>query len=52
MEDEIPSEAAIDSERIATLVEYLTDYTDYLLVALLPEDASALPDDYDRITGT
>jgi hypothetical protein len=41
---------AIDSGRIATLVEYLTDYTGYLLVALLPEDASALPDDYGRIT--
>lgn len=41
---------AIDSERIATLVEYLTDYTDYLLVALLPEDADALPDEYERIT--
>jgi hypothetical protein len=41
---------AIDSERIATLVEYLTDYTGYLLIALLPEDASALPDEYERIT--
>ncbi|WP_255197788.1 archaea-specific SMC-related protein [Halorarius litoreus] len=41
---------AIDSERIATLVEYLTDYTDYLLVALLPEDAAALPDEYERVT--
>lgn len=41
---------AIDSERIAALVEYLTDYTSYLLVALLPEDATALSDDYERIT--
>jgi DNA repair exonuclease SbcCD ATPase subunit len=41
---------AIDSERIATLVEYLTDYSDYLVVALLPEDASALSDDHERIT--
>lgn len=41
---------AIDSERTATLVENLTDYTGYLLVALLPEDASALPDEYGRIT--
>ena len=41
---------AIDSERIAALVEYLTDYTGYLLVALLPEDGSALPDEYQRIT--
>ncbi|WP_255197732.1 hypothetical protein [Halorarius litoreus] len=41
---------AIDSERIAMLVEYLDDYTGYLLVALLPEDAAALPDEYERIT--
>jgi len=41
---------AIDSKRIATLVDYLTDYTDYLLVALLPEDASALSEEYDRVT--
>ena len=41
---------AIDSERIATLVEYLDDYTGYLLVALLPEDAAALPDEYERVT--
>jgi len=40
---------AIDLERIATLVEYLTDYTGYLLVALLPEDATALPEEYVRI---
>ncbi|MFD1588283.1 archaea-specific SMC-related protein [Halorientalis brevis] len=41
---------AIDSARIATLVEYLADYTGYLLVALLPEDAAALSSDYERIT--
>jgi hypothetical protein len=41
---------AIDSERIATLVEYLSEYADYLVVALLPEDASALDDAYTRIT--
>lgn len=41
---------AIDSDRIATLVEYLDDYTGYLLVALLPEDAAALSDEYERIT--
>jgi hypothetical protein len=41
---------AIDSARIATLVEYLVEYTGYLLVALLPEDAAALPDDYERVT--
>jgi chromosome segregation ATPase len=41
---------AIDSERIAKLVAYLDDYASYLLVALLPEDAAALPDEYERIT--
>jgi len=41
---------AIDSARIATLVDYLTDYTGYLLVALLPEDAAALSDKYERVT--
>ncbi|WP_276258925.1 archaea-specific SMC-related protein [Haloglomus litoreum] len=41
---------AIDSDRIAALVEYLGEYTGYLLVALLPEDAAALPDDYERVT--
>lgn len=41
---------AIDSRRIAALIEYLTNYTRYLLVALLPEDAAALPDEYERIT--
>ena len=41
---------AIDSSRIATLVDYLGEYTEYLLVALLPEDAAALSDDYERVT--
>jgi DNA repair exonuclease SbcCD ATPase subunit len=37
---------AIDSERIARLVDYLSRYPTYLVVALLPEDAAALDDDY------
>lgn len=41
---------AMDSERIATLIDYLTDFSDYLVVALLPEDASALSEEYERIT--
>lgn len=41
---------AIDSERIGTLVSYLQEYTEYLIVALLPEDARALPDEYARVT--
>ncbi|MEF8781966.1 MAG: archaea-specific SMC-related protein [Haloarculaceae archaeon] len=41
---------AIDSTRIAKLVEYMQEYVDYLVVALLPEDAAALNDSYCRIT--
>jgi len=41
---------AIDSERIAELIAYFECYTEYLVVALLPQDARALSDDYRRIT--
>jgi len=41
---------AIDADRIAALVDYVREYADYLVVALLPEDAAALDDDYHRIT--
>ena len=41
---------AIDSDRIAKLVEYIEEYADYLVVALLPEDAAALDDSYQRVT--
>jgi DNA repair exonuclease SbcCD ATPase subunit len=41
---------AIDSNRIAKLVEYMGEYADYLVVALLPEDAAALDGSYRRIT--
>ena len=41
---------AIDAERIASLVEYFAEYPSYLVVALLPGDAQALPDSYNRIT--
>jgi DNA repair exonuclease SbcCD ATPase subunit len=40
---------AIDSERIADLVTYFSEYATYLVVALLPEDAQALSDEYSRI---
>jgi DNA repair exonuclease SbcCD ATPase subunit len=40
---------AIDSERIATLVEYLEGYSEYLVAALLPEDANALDEEYRRV---
>ncbi len=41
---------AIDSNRIAELVEYFSDYAQYLVVALLPEDAQALDEEFHRIT--
>ncbi|MFB6102107.1 MAG: archaea-specific SMC-related protein [Haloplanus sp.] len=41
---------AIDSERIARLISHFEDYVPYLVVALLPEDARALDDEYRRIT--
>jgi predicted nucleic acid-binding Zn-ribbon protein len=41
---------AIDAGRIATLVEYVSDYAEYVVVALLPADARALDDDHDRVT--
>ena len=41
---------AIDSDRIAALVEYFADYADFLVVALLPEDAQALNDEFTRVT--
>ncbi|SDQ24158.1 archaea-specific SMC-related protein [Natronobacterium texcoconense] len=53
--DEVPfmlldSLEALDSNRIAALVEYFEEYTDFLVVALLPEDAEAIDDSHDRIT--
>jgi len=41
---------AIDSDRITALVEHFEQYADYLVVALLTEDAAALDDRYRRIT--
>lgn len=40
---------AIDADRIAKLIEYLQDFADYLVAALLVEDADALTDEYRRI---
>lgn len=41
---------AIDSERIADLIDYFSEYAPYLIVALLPEDASGITDKYTQIT--
>ncbi|QPV62032.1 chromosome segregation protein SMC [Halosimplex litoreum] len=41
---------AIDSDRIARLVDYVSEYAEYVVVALLEEDAQALDDTYQRVT--
>jgi len=41
---------AIDSERIAALIEYVADYAEFLVAALLPEDAQPLDSAYARVT--
>jgi len=41
---------AIDSQRIAALVDYFSDFVPYLLIALLPEDAATLDDAYSYVT--
>ena len=41
---------AIDSNRIARLVEYFRTHAPYITVALLPEDAAALSDEYTYIS--
>lgn len=48
----LDSVEAIDSDRIAALVDYFSEYAEYLLVALLPEDDAALNKDYQRVTVT
>ncbi len=41
---------AIDSNRIAALIDYFSEYVETIVVALLPEDAQALDDAYHRVT--
>jgi chromosome segregation ATPase len=45
----LDSVEAIDADRLAELVEYVAEYSDYLVVALLAEDAAALSDDYEYV---
>ncbi|PSP94824.1 chromosome segregation protein SMC [Halobacteriales archaeon QS_4_62_28] len=40
---------AIDADRIARVVNHFRDHADYLVTALLPEDAAALPEPYAYI---
>jgi DNA repair exonuclease SbcCD ATPase subunit len=46
----LDSVEAIDAPRIAALVDYFKEYANYLVVALLEEDAEALSERYERIT--
>ena len=41
---------AIDSDRIARLVEYFAEYSEFLVVALLPEDANAIDITHETVT--
>jgi len=45
----LDSVEAIDADRLAELVEYIAEYSDYLVVALLAEDAAALSDNYEYV---
>lgn len=40
---------AIDANRIASVVDYFHDHAQYLVAALLPGDAAALPDTYSYV---
>jgi hypothetical protein len=39
----------IDANRIAALIDYVESYVDFLVVALLSEDADALEIDHHRV---
>ncbi|WP_435346474.1 archaea-specific SMC-related protein [Haloarchaeobius sp. HRN-SO-5] len=41
---------AIDSERISRLLDYLGGHADFLVVALLPEDANAIETDHEVVS--
>lgn len=40
----------IDANRIARIVEYFSDYVEYLVVALLPEDAAAIDVEHEVVS--
>jgi hypothetical protein len=41
---------ALDAERISMLIDYFSELASNLVVALLPEDAAAVDEFYERIT--
>jgi DNA repair exonuclease SbcCD ATPase subunit len=46
----LDSVEAIDSDRIRRLVDYFSTHSNYLVAALLPEDAEALSSEYTYVT--
>ena len=43
---------AIDANRIARLIDYISEYSPFLVVALLKEDEQMIDDNYQRIAAT
>jgi hypothetical protein len=41
---------ALDAQRIGTLIDYLSEQVPNIVVALLPEDAAAVDEEYQRVT--
>lgn len=46
----LDSVESIDADRLATILGYIGERVPYLLTAVLPEEATALPESYKRIT--
>jgi len=45
----LDSVEAIDAERLSRLLDYFSQYADYLVMALLPEDEKALDAEYETV---
>lgn len=45
----LDSVEAIDSDRIARIIQHFRGHADFLVTALLPEDAAALPEDHAHL---
>jgi DNA repair exonuclease SbcCD ATPase subunit len=48
----LDSVEAIDAERLSTILEYLGEHVTFLLAAVLPEEAAALPAEYTRVSAS
>lgn len=40
---------ALDTARVAKLIDYFSEFSEFLVVSLLPEDTRDLPEEYERI---